>query len=108
MYFKTGNYPELDGLNKKQKNEFVSDAVKLHNKWVSLRFYFVIALLFICSFYVAEIEVALSLPDWTPWVVFPIFGLCFYIYLLWEINGAVLKAVTLHSNQPNKQINQDK
>ncbi|MBA6291526.1 hypothetical protein H4J58_00145 [Colwellia sp. MB3u-70] len=107
MYYKTGDYPELEGLNKKQKNEFVSEAVKLHNKWISLRFYFVIALTFACSFLVAEFEVALSLPDWSAWVIFPIFGLCFYIYLLWEINGAVFQAVYQHTNQPNKKINKD-
>lgn len=103
MYYKTGDYPELEGLNKKQKNEFVSEAVKLHNKWISLRFYFVIALTFACSFLVEKLEVALSLPDWSAWIIFPIFGLCFYIYLLWEINGAVFQAVTQHANKINKE-----
>jgi hypothetical protein len=95
MYFKTSSFPALKNLEKQQQNELVLSAVQEHNKWISIRFYFVTALLFGSAFLTSELQGTLLFPTGIMWVVFSLIGLCFYGYLLWEINGAVLKAVTL-------------
>jgi drug/metabolite transporter (DMT)-like permease len=96
MYFKTGDFPVLQGLNRKEKNERVANAVKRYNKWISMRFYLVIATVFACAYFTPELEQHYFLPTWSEWAIFSLLALLFYAYLLWEINSAVFKAVCLY------------
>ncbi|MGS2722078.1 hypothetical protein [Paraglaciecola aestuariivivens] len=104
MYFKTGDYPIFQGVNRKERNKVVAEAVKANNKWVNVRFILAICVLFIFAISVAKLENTFELPGWTPWVIFPVFGILFYTYLLWEINGAVFDAVKEYTDKPNNQM----
>lgn len=104
MYFKTSDYPVFKGVDKTERNKIVSDAIRAHNKWINIRFILVAAGLFIFLFSFSSLRSILALPEWMSLLAFPVSGVLFYAYLLWEINVAVFEAVSLHTSVADDQV----
>jgi hypothetical protein len=94
MYWATGQYPSLRGLTKKDRNLLVAAALRKHDKWVGRRFWCILGAFLITAIGLGTFEEALGLPDCFGLAKSVSFGLLFYCYLLWELNGAVYAAVS--------------
>ena len=93
MYLKSSQYPALSGKSKAEQRKVVAAAIRAHNKYVTIRFFAVFVLLMASVPVVSHFwQPACLCTHWT--FVWPIAcGLIFSGYLLWEINGPVLRAV---------------
>lgn len=97
MYFKTTEYPLLKGMTKKDQNKVIAAALRQHSRWVGRRFYIILLMIFIGTVLLSLYDTRLGLPAWfLPIYVLGI-GLMFYLYLLWEINGAIFEAVSKYT-----------
>ena len=94
MYLATGQYPSLRELTKKDRNLLVSAALEKHDKWVGRRFSCIVGAFLMTAIGLAAFDETLRLPDWFGFVALVSFGLLFYCYLLWEINGPIYAAVS--------------
>lgn len=102
MYFSARQFPAIKGLSKKEQAKLVKIALRQNDKWIGWRFAIVILILVACAFLISRTEFALRFwnCDWFA-IGFGIgFGFLFYLYLLWEINGAVYEAVSKYTSKP--------
>ena len=97
MYFKTTEYPLLKGMTKKEQNQVVAAALRQHGKWVGRRFYSVLIMVFIGSLLLGIYDTRLELPSWFLPIYAVAIATVFSLYLLWEINGAILDAVSKYT-----------
>jgi peptidoglycan/LPS O-acetylase OafA/YrhL len=93
MYFSSTNYPAMRGKDKRAVTALVTAALRQHDRWAKWRFWGVLALLLTLSIGLAAFDEALQLPDWFAVAVALSGGLVFWVYLLWEINGPMHRAV---------------
>jgi protein-S-isoprenylcysteine O-methyltransferase Ste14 len=94
MYFKTSEYPSLKGMTKKDQNNIIAASLRKHSKWVGRRFYIILLMIFIGTVLLSLNDTRLGLPSWFLPIYVLSLGLMFYLYLLWEINGAIFESVS--------------
>ena len=95
MYFGASQYPALRDKTRKERNRIVSAAIKSHAKWVNRRFLIAIAVLLGTGWLYPRL-IPGDLSSWHIWTVAICLGALFALYLLYEINGPVFKAVQKH------------
>ena len=101
MYFNIGQYPVMRGKSKVQQRLIVLAALRQHDRWINRRFFAVICgLLGIVGVSVHIAPRYLS-AQWVDWAILAAGALVFYGYILWEINGPVLRAVERNVAEKN-------
>lgn len=78
----------------KERNVLVAAALKKHDRWVARRCSFILAAFLLAAIGVGALDESLPRPDWVDLAALISFGLFFYCYLLWEINGPIPAAVS--------------
>ena len=105
MFFKSGQYPALLGKSKPEQRKLVAAAIRAQDKYANVRFVVIIIVLLSSVPFVSSLVARIGING--AWgILWPVAcGLLFYGYMLWELNGPVLKAVEryLASAQPTDQ-----
>lgn len=96
MYFAATAYPVFHGHSKKAVRAVVTEALRHYDPWAKWRFYAVLLAVLVVLPLPAYFKDTWQLPEWTIWPVALYSGLVFYVYLLWEINGPMYRAVQKH------------
>lgn len=99
MFFSSNQYPAIAHLPIAERKKVVAIAVKSQNAWIGRRFGIVLAMIGVGAVALGVLAPALTNPELL--VFAAVTGALFYLYMLLEINGAVLKAVEAHFAQAN-------
>lgn len=100
MHWNTGGFEELKGLPGKEQLQVVARAVKAFAPAVQWRFYVSIPVFFLACPALLE---SMDLVNGIATYAVPLISLLgFYLYLLWEINGAIHTAVQTYQRQSEK------
>ena len=99
MYFNINQYPAMRGKSKAEQRKIVAAALRAHDRWLNKRL-----LLASCSLLGlvgggVQLTQSYFAAGWIEWAIFLIAGLLFYAYVLWEINGPVLRAVGRYASE---------
>ncbi len=94
MYFSAHKFPSLVNRPKAERVAILRAALKEHGRAYGARLFLVLiaAVIGILAFD-RNFAPRAPLTDWRWWVGKVVGGLLVYAYLLWEINGAVYRAV---------------
>ena len=93
MYFRTSQYPALKRRPRAEQRDIVACALRHHSRGVAWRFWAALVLIVVLALGLAWVGVILRLPPWITLAEAVVVGLLFYVYLIWEINGPVHRAV---------------
>lgn len=93
MYTKFTQFPEMQGLSSPEQKYLLKVALNSHGKVVKFRFYIVLAILLFCGGAMGVLDSIINFSQSLSFLIPITLGVIFYIYLLWEINGAIHAAV---------------
>jgi hypothetical protein len=93
MYLNSRQYPELAKFSRKEKIKSLGEAIANEGKWIRRRFLLVVICGIAFFYFLEKILFSIESDTWGSLIVPLIFGLLFYSYLLWEINGPIHSAV---------------
>jgi len=93
MYTKPAQYPEMQGRSSSEKMQLLKISLKSHGKAMQFRFYIALTMVLFFGGIMGLMDGKLNFPPWLTFFSPIILGLIFYLYLLWEINGAIHVAV---------------
>lgn len=93
MHFRASHLPPLAALTYGERWGAMIGAVRTHNRWVAARLAFAFVLMLATVVGVGFIP---NMPDDAGTLVAIADGAAFYVYLLWEINGPLFRAVTAY------------
>ncbi len=93
MYTKPTQYPEMQGRTSSEQMQLLKISLKSHGKTMQFRFYIALTMVLFSCGIVGLMDGKFNFPSWLTFFAPIILGLIFYIYLIWEINGAVHVAV---------------
>jgi len=98
VYWKTSNYPSLQGLTRKEQQHIVTCAIRKSGKAIGYRFLIATVVLLAVPIVIANFE---RIPNWSSYLLVAPAGALFYLYILWEINGPIFKAVKTYQADEN-------
>jgi hypothetical protein len=94
MYFRSGQYPMFKGLPRGEQRRIVHTAITKHDKHAGAR---------VIAVALTLVAIACAISPFAPSAFVLVgavaVGAIFYAYLLWEINGLVLRAVTKFTSE---------
>jgi hypothetical protein len=93
MYFRAGQYPELQQMSRPQRLKFVASSIRNHGHSTGWRLLTAFVIIVASSGSVGFLPESLGIPDWGGTAVAVGGGALFYVYMLWELNGPLLVAV---------------
>jgi len=93
LYFKTGQYPDLKDLSKPEQQRIVVDAIDQYARTTRWRFWIAILVVVASPFVPDSLPGDNGQTSWASLLFLGIGVVLFYVYLLWEINGPLFKAV---------------
>ena len=93
MYFNVNRYPALRGKSKTDQRAIILAALRRHDRWINKRILLVICSLLGLTGAGVQLARRYLVSEWIDWAMLVAAALFFYGYVLWEINGPVLKAV---------------
>lgn len=97
MYFAARQYPELRNMSRIQRLRFVAESIRANNKWIGCRLMFWLFIVMFSSGGVEFLPESLNIPEWGGTAVAIAGGILFYVHMLWELNGPLLRAVRSHA-----------
>ena len=93
MYLNVAQYPALRGKSKTDQRAIVLAALRRHERWINKRIFLIICVLLGLAGGVAQMAQRFLAAEWIIWAILIAAAALFYGYILWEINGPVLRAV---------------
>lgn len=93
MYIKPAQYPEMQGLSSSEQKHLLKISLNSHGKAIQFRFYVVLVTVLLVGGVMGAIDGVLNFSQQVSFCIPIALGVIFYIYLLWEINGAIHAAV---------------
>lgn len=103
MYFRAAQYPQLASLRSSERRLVVAAAIREHNTWVGRRLVLAFVAMLITTVGVGFLPASMLVPEWAGTAVAVVDGVLFYLYLLWELNGPILRAVEQHVSSKSVQ-----
>jgi hypothetical protein len=94
VYWSSKQYPELKGLSPLEQRRILAAATSKFSKTLVRRFLVAVGLLLGCAVLDGALLPAYPFSDWRRWVLPIAAGTVFYVYILWEVNGPIYRAVT--------------
>ena len=83
----------MQGRSSSEQKQLLKISLKSHGKTVQFRFYIALTMVLIFGGMMGLMDGILNFPQWVSLFTPIILGVIFYLYLLWEINGAIHVAV---------------
>lgn len=101
MYFNVDRYPALRGKPKSDQRAIILAALRRHDRWINKRILLVICSVLGLSGAGVQLARRYLAAAWIDWAILLAAGLLFYGYILWEINGPVLRAIKKYVAEMN-------
>ena len=89
----------MQGRSSSEQKHLLKTALESYGKAMQSRFYIVLATTLFGGGITGAIDGVLNFPQWVSFATPIILGVIFYLYILWEINGAIHVAVQNMVNQ---------
>lgn len=93
----------MQGLSSSEQRQLLKISMKSHGKAMQFRFYTALTMVLFFGGMMGLIDGILNFPQWVSFLTPIILAVIFYLYLLWEINGAIHVAVQNMSKQNSEK-----